>query len=140
MDEQGNRQVVEQAFEDWVNGRGGPYDLLADDVQWTITGNSVAAGTYGSREEFMTQVIAPFNSRLSAPLVPTVHAIYADGPTVVAHFDATATVRDGSRYRNSYAWILSLNDVGEITSATAFFDSIAFDALWARIGPDYAAS
>ena len=41
------------------------FDLLAPDAQWTIVGNSVAAGTYHSREEFLASVIQPFNARLS---------------------------------------------------------------------------
>jgi hypothetical protein len=45
--------------------REGPYDLLADDATWTITGNSLASKTYGSREAFMSEVIRPFNARMS---------------------------------------------------------------------------
>ena len=40
-----NRVLIERAFDAWRNGTGGPYDLLADNASWTITGNSAAAKT-----------------------------------------------------------------------------------------------
>jgi ketosteroid isomerase-like protein len=91
-----NKQVIQQAFDAWAAGEGGVFDLLAPEAQWTIVGNSVVAGTYHSREEFLSKVIRPFNARMATPLVPNVHALYADGDTVIAYFDASATVRDGS--------------------------------------------
>jgi ketosteroid isomerase-like protein len=134
MDEAANKEIIRRAFEDWAAGRGGVFDLLADDAIWIIVGNSVAAGTYNGRAEFLDRVIHPFNARLSSPLVPRVRAIYADGDTVIAYFDASATARDGRPYENTYTWYLRLQD-GEITRATAFFDSIEFNEFWARVAP-----
>ena len=58
----------------------------------------------------------------------------AEGDTVVAHFDAQGTARDGKPYVNSYAWILTLKD-GRIVRAHAFFDAHAFDDFWTRVRP-----
>ncbi|RDJ20325.1 nuclear transport factor 2 family protein [Bosea caraganae] len=129
-----NKALIAQSFEAWRNGTGGPYGLLADDVSWTITGNSLAARTYLSREAFLGEVIRPFNARMSTPLSPTVRQLYADGDTVVALFDASGTARDGKPYANTYAWFLEVRD-GRITRAHAFFDSIAFDEFWRRVMP-----
>jgi ketosteroid isomerase-like protein len=100
-----NKQLIAEAFDSWAAGTGGPFTLLADDARWTITGNSVAAGTYTSR-----------------------------GDTVVALFDASATVRDGQPYRNTYAWFMTLRG-GVIVDVVAFFDGIEFDDLWSRVQP-----
>lgn len=129
-----NRALIQQSFEHWRNGTGGPYDLLAEDAQWTITGNSLAARTYPSREAFMSEVIRPFNARMSSRLIPTVPRLYVEGDTVIASFDAEGTARDGEPYRNTYAWFLEMRG-GKIVRAHAFFDSIAFDALWQRVTP-----
>jgi ketosteroid isomerase-like protein len=102
MCEESNRQLVADAFDAWAAGTGGVFDLLAEDADWTIVGNSVASGTYPTRQAFLDTVITPFNARMSSPLVPSVRALYADGDTVVALFDASATVRDGSRYDNTH--------------------------------------
>jgi len=129
-----NRALIQQSFEHWRNGTGSPYDLLAEDAQWTITGNSLAARTYPNREAFMSMVIRPFNARMSTRLIPTVPRLYVEGTTVIAFFDAEGTARDGEPYRNTYAWFLEMRG-GKIVRAHAFFDSIAFDALWKRVAP-----
>jgi ketosteroid isomerase-like protein len=129
-----NRATVAKAMDAWAAGTGGPYNLLAEDAVWTISGNSLASKTYPSKEAFMSEVIRPFNARMSTRLVPSVHALYADGDTVVAHFDARGTARDGKPYINSYAWILTLKD-GRIVRAFAFFDAKAFDDFWTRVPP-----
>lgn len=129
-----NRAAVARGLQAWADGTGSPYDLLADDARWTITGNSKAAKTYPSKAAFMGEVIRPFNARMRERLVPTVHRLYAEGDTVIAHFDASGVARDDKPYANSYVWILRLKG-GHIVEATAFFDAIAFDDLWTRVRP-----
>ena len=130
-----NRALIARSFDAWRDGTGGPYDLLADDAVWTITGNSLAAKTYPSREAFMGEVIRPFNARMKTRLLPTMRHLYAEGNTVIAFFDAKGETRDGQTYANTYAWFLEMKD-GRIVRAHAFFDSIAFDAFWRRVKPE----
>jgi hypothetical protein len=60
-----NKALIEAKFEAWASGTGSPYELLADDATWTITGKSLASKTHGSREAFLSEVIRPFNARMS---------------------------------------------------------------------------
>ena len=130
-----NTATIREALKAWGEGRpGGPYDLLADDAVWTITGGSDASRTYRGKADFIDNVIKPFGARMSKGLVPTVKGLYADGDTVVAHFDAEGLAKDGRPYRNTYAWFLTLKD-GRIVRATAFYDAIAFNDLWRRVAP-----
>ncbi|WP_243450924.1 nuclear transport factor 2 family protein [Sphingosinicella sp. CPCC 101087] len=133
-EEERNRMVVAQGFEAWRTGTGSPYDLLAPDASWTITGNSLAARTYPTREAFIREIIRPFNARMKSRLVPSVRKLYAEGDTVIAFFDAVGMARDDRPYANTYAWILEM-ERGQIVRAYAFFDSIAFDDLWRRVQP-----
>lgn len=135
MAQEDNKAIVQRAFDAWASGTGSPYDLLADDAVWTIAGNSLASKTYPSREAFLSEVIRPFVARMSVGLKPKIHAIYADGPTVIVHFDAAGTAKDGKPYTNTYAWFLDL-DGGRIVKATAFYDAIAFNDLWTRVQPE----
>lgn len=129
-----NRALVAQGFEAWRTGTGSPYDLLAPEASWTITGNSVASKTYPTKEAFMAGVIRPFNARMKSRLIPTVRKLYAEGDTVIAFFDASGTARDDRPYVNTYAWFLEMK-AGKIVRANAFFDSIAFDDFWRRVQP-----
>jgi ketosteroid isomerase-like protein len=132
--EQTNKATIEAAFADWAAGTGGPFALLAPEATWTIVGNSPVSRTYASRKEFIDVVIDPFNARMATPLVPTVRALYADGDTVIAFFDGTATAKDGKPYNNTYTWYMRIHD-GAIVEVTAFFDTIEFTDLWNRIAP-----
>jgi ketosteroid isomerase-like protein len=94
----------------------------------------VAARRYNSKKDFLSNVIRPFNSRMSTPLRPSVRDLFADGDRVVVVFDAEGAARDGIPYRNTYAWLMELR--GErIVEVTAFFDSLAFNDLWQRVTP-----
>jgi uncharacterized protein len=130
--EEANKALIQESFDQWAAGTGGVFGLLADDATWTIVGNSPMSRTYNSRDQFLDEVIKPFNARLRTPLVPVVHGLYADGNTVIAYFDASATAKDGKPYANTYTWYLDMSD-GRVTRAVAFFDTIEFTDFWTRL-------
>lgn len=129
-----NRERIQTAFERWRAGAGGPFELLADDAQWTIAGSSPLSRTYRGRTDFLDSVIAPFNARMASPLVPTVRELHADGRTVVVLFDGASMPLDGIPYRNTYAWFMEMHE-GRIVRVTAFFDTRLFDEMWMRVPP-----
>lgn len=129
-----NKAIVQASFDAWRTGAGSPFELLADNATWTITGRSAASKTYASKEAFLAEVIRPFNARMSKGLVPTIRSIYADGRTVIVFFDASGTARDGKSYVNTYAWFMDFEG-GKIVKASAFYDSIEFNDLWSRVTP-----
>lgn len=128
-----NKNLVRASFDRWKNGVGSPFELLSPDAEWTIVGSSPLSKTY-RRQEFLDQVIGPFNARMEKPLVPSVRGIYADGDTVISLFDAAATAKDGKPYRNTYTWYFQMKE-GKVASAIAFFDTREFDELWKRVSP-----
>jgi ketosteroid isomerase-like protein len=134
-DEANNKAIVQRSFDAWAAGTGSPYDLLAEDATWTIAGNSLASKTYPSRAAFIGEVIQPFVARMSVGLKPVIREIHTDGSTVIVHFDAAGTAKDGKPYINTYAWFLDLSG-GKIVKATAFYDSVAFNDLWTRVQPE----
>jgi uncharacterized protein len=134
-----NKQRVRNMLEAWKSGRGTALmELLSDEIEWTIVGCSVAAGTTKGKRELHEKVLDPFGARFaksSERFRPVaIQGIYGDGDTVVAHFDGYGIANDGKPYRNSYAWFLTF-ERGFVIRATAFFDSIAFNELWQRVGP-----
>jgi hypothetical protein len=87
ISQQQNKKLIQEGFDRWTNGQGSFFDLLSDDVEWTITGTSPTSKTYTSRKQFLDEVIAPLSTRLSKQITPKVRALYADGDTVVALWD-----------------------------------------------------
>jgi ketosteroid isomerase-like protein len=133
--EESNKALVRASFDRWRSATGGPFELLAPDAEWTIVGSSPLSKTYRSKQEFLEEVINPFNVRMSTPLVPTIRGIYADGDTVIILFDASATVKDGTPYHNTYTWYFDVKDA-KVAKAIAFVDTREFDEFWNRVSPD----
>jgi uncharacterized protein len=69
---------------------------------------------------------------IATPLVPAARGIYADGDMVIIFFDATATTDDGQSDHSTYTWYSRMKDK-KMVSATAFFDTRAFDDFWNRV-------
>ncbi|MHC0067514.1 nuclear transport factor 2 family protein [Nostoc sp. UIC 10890] len=134
MIEQRNKATVQQSFDQWRNGTGSAFDLLAPDVTWTITGTGATAGTYRSRQALLDQVVSPTSARLSTPIIPTVRGIWADGDMVIVLWDGEATARDGRSYRNTYTWYFRMKD-DQVIEAIAFLDMSKFTELWTRVSP-----
>ena len=133
-EQESNKAIVQASFDRWRDGTGGPFELLAPEAEWTIVGSSPLSRTYNSRQDFLDEVIHPFNARMMKPLVPTVRGIFADGDMVIILFDAAATATDGVPYRNTYTWYFQMKD-GKVVRAIAFFDTRDFDDFWKRVSP-----
>lgn len=129
-----NKAAVDSMLRRWMGGDYGALQpMLADDIEWTIAGHSLVAGTTRSRDELNRNVLGPFGARFAQSQdrfrPRAIHAVYADGDTVVAHFSAAGTTNAGKPYANRYVWMLTMRD-GKAVRVTAFFDSIAFDEFW----------
>ncbi|WP_417329924.1 nuclear transport factor 2 family protein [Halomonas cupida] len=124
-----NEAIVRQAFDNWAAGSSNVFgELLAQDMNWTIHGSGPVAGTYGSRDSFVEDASLPLVNRLSSPIVPEVHTIWAQGDTVVVRFDGSATTTSGAPYENQFVWIFRMED-GLVTEAEAFLDLIAYQEV-----------
>jgi len=104
---------------------------------WRIEGHSVASKVYANKQEFVDEVLSPFGARFTSedPFRPIkIRSIYADGDTVIVLWDGRGLAVDGQAHENGYAWFVQLRD-GLVIDGTAFYDSISFNALWARVSP-----
>jgi uncharacterized protein len=132
-----NREIIRQAFNAWSQGTGAITAIFAPDMVWRIEGHSAASKEYGSKQQFIDEVLAPFGARFAEgePFRPvTIRGVFSDDDTVVVIWDGRGIANDGQPYQNSYAWIMKL-DNGKVVDGTAFFDSISFNDLWARVQP-----
>ena len=108
LSESENSALVAAAFDAWAKGDGNIYDILADDVVWTITGSSLVAGTYTSRQQFLDEAIQPIFVRLSEPIRPTIRRIITEGNTIVVLWEDHAVAKDGQAYDNRHCWVMRI--------------------------------
>lgn len=130
--EAANRKTVATAFEAWANGTGNVFDILSDDMVWTVTGVGGVAGAYEGKQRFMTELVEPFAARIEHPLKPIVRGLWADGEVVLVYFDGQALGIDRKPYVNTYLWIFRMLD-GEAVEVTAFLDNTAYTDFLRRI-------
>jgi uncharacterized protein len=134
-DQAANRAMIESAFARWAKGEADIFSLLADDATWHITGQDPAvATTYRSRQALLDATSQPLRARLAGPLTPVVRRIWTDGDDVIVHWDGSAPMADGSTYRNTYLWIMTVKGDG-VVAVTAFLDNAAFSAALAKPVP-----
>jgi ketosteroid isomerase-like protein len=130
-----NRRAIREAFEAWHAGTAPITDVFAPDMVWRIEGHSAASGDYGSRQEFVDEVLAPFGARFAGgePFRPVrIRSVHADGDAVIVVWDGRGVANDGRPYENSYAWVMRMRDA-KVVDGTAFYDSISFNDLWSRV-------
>ncbi|MBW4688011.1 MAG: nuclear transport factor 2 family protein [Komarekiella atlantica HA4396-MV6] len=127
-----NKKLIQQTFEQWAKGNGNFFDLLTDNVQWTIAGSSPLSKTYIGKQQFINQTVTPLTSRLATPIVPKIREVYADGDVVIALWNGIATAKDGKPYRNTYCWVMTLKN-GRITHVVAFLDLMEYMNVLKRI-------
>ncbi|MEJ1241864.1 nuclear transport factor 2 family protein [Chryseolinea sp. T2] len=129
-----NRNLIQKGFEKWSAGTADFFELLSDDVNWTITGNSPISKTYTSKRQFLEEAIEPLNKRLAKTIKPTVTGLYAEGNMVIALWIGKAMAKDGTPYNNTYSWYMKIKK-SKITEVTAFFDTVSLSLLWERVRP-----
>ncbi|MEA5403190.1 nuclear transport factor 2 family protein [Arcicella sp. DC2W] len=132
LQQDSNRQLIKEGFEKWANGSGSFFDLLAEDVHWTISGSSYLSKTYTSKKQLIDEVLNPLNDRLSQKIIPTIREIFVDNNTVIAIWDGKATALDGKPYNVSYAWFMEIQH-GKIVKVTAFLDTLDLEEIFKRV-------
>ena len=125
---QRNRLLVEEAFDRWSKAQGSILDLLDDDGVVVIPGTSPHCGTF-TKQEFATDVAAPFISRFSKPPVPRPARIMTDGEDVIVVADAQGVTLGQTFYRNDYVFVFRFRD-NRVVQITEFLDMAAFNVVW----------
>jgi uncharacterized protein len=134
-----NRQIVTDAFEAWAAGTAHVSRIFAPAMTWEIVGTSAAAGRYADAQAFDDRVLRPFGQRFDPddPFRPVaIRGVFEDveSRTVIVMWDGAGTTITGTRYTNTYAWFMRMED-GKVVDGVAFFDSVSFDRLWNDVAP-----
>ena len=101
-------------------------DYISVDVQWTITGSSVLAGTYTNRLDFIERAISRLKDSLKGSIKWQVQAIFIDGNTAIVEMRSDAVAVKGHAYNNQYAWIMKFKQ-GMIIEARVYYDDKLVD-------------
>ena len=125
-----NKKLIEDTFAAWGRGDGSAFfNILDDNVRWTVIGSSPVSRTYTSKQGFLEGAAKPLNAKLAGPIQPTVRNIIAEGDQVVLQWEGKATSKSGKPYHNSYCWVMRIAD-GKVTEGMAYIDTELVSELW----------
>jgi hypothetical protein len=125
-----NKKLIQDAFAGWARGDTGAFfNLLADDVRWTVIGSTPVSRTYASRDAFVEGAAKPLTAKLAGPIVPTVRDIIADGDKVVLQWDGRSSGKNGTIYHQTYCWVMRMEG-GKVREGTAYLDTELITQIW----------
>ena len=106
MDAGQRKTAVTNAFKALGEGNPTPLlDLLDDNVQWTIIGNTKFSGLFTSKADALERLLGPLGSLLDGHLHITVENILADGDFVAVQGHGASKTAAGGTYNNTYCWV-----------------------------------
>lgn len=117
-----SKQLVATYFDKWKNEGLSFFDLLDENVSWTVAGNSPVSKTYQGKTSFKESAVQPILKQLSTPLQPELISLTNDKKYIWLHFKANATTINGTLYENTYVWKIVVKNE-KIISVIAFLDT-----------------
>lgn len=104
-DGQANKELLLRIFAELSSGQGKLLmETLADDIRWTVTGNTEFSGTFTGKQQ-VRKLASDVGERLAGPIVFTPVLCLADGDRVVLQVDGKAFTRSGKPYDNRYCMV-----------------------------------
>lgn len=118
-----DKRLVREAFRPWEQGDSGPFfDLVADDVHWTVIGSTPASGVYESKQALINTAFGPLLGRLNGPLMTRFVDLATDGDKVFLRFESSGVAKTGLRYEQVYCFAMVMREQ-RIVEIVAYLDT-----------------
>ncbi|MGH7934139.1 MAG: nuclear transport factor 2 family protein [Candidatus Binataceae bacterium] len=125
-----NKKLIRDTFSKWVDGDGGAFfNLLADDVKWTVIGTTAVSRTYASKKEFVDGAVKPLGEKINGAIKPALRDIIAEGDNVVLQWEGRAAGKNGAAYEQTYCWVMRIEN-GKVQEGTAYLNTEMITKLW----------
>ena len=129
MSAEQNRKIVEDAVAKWQSGNPEAfYQILDENVNWTVIGTTEVSGTYTSRQDFINDAVRKIGKRIDGQVTPEIVDIITEGDRLVFRWDGSGKMADGTPYHNRYSWAMTFKD-GKVVEGTAYLDTALVDRL-----------
>ena len=118
-----NKRLVREAFRPWEGGDSGPFfDLIADDVHWTVIGTTPVSGVYHSKQDLIDHAFGPLLARLDGKLTTTFVDLAGEGDKLFLRFESSGISKSGIRYDQTYCWAMVMQE-RRIVEIVAYLDT-----------------
>lgn len=118
-----NKKLMQVAFDALAEGDPEPFvGLLADDVNWTITGSTTVSRTYEGKASVMEDLLGPVFAQFETQYRSTASRMTAEDDIVVVEALGDVMLKSGNRYDNTYCYVFRFDD-GSIVEITEYMDT-----------------
>lgn len=118
-----NKLLMQRLFTEWAKGDPRPFlGAMADDVRWTITGNTAWSGTYDGKVAVLGELLTPLSEQLRGRSIILAQRFIAEDDLVVVEAQGRNSTKDGMRYHNAYCFVCRLRD-GQLVELTEYADT-----------------
>ncbi|MDD4378116.1 nuclear transport factor 2 family protein [Methanobacterium aggregans] len=118
-----NIKKVENLFKNLETGNNDDFfKHVSDDVSWTVMGTHPLAGTYHSKEEFVSHTFGRLNRILKKGVILKVNNVLLQDETAVVEMESISTALNGKPFNNTYCWVVYFQDE-VIVEVRAYVDS-----------------
>lgn len=123
MTTQENKRLMQQVFEELARGNSPALiEVLADDVEWHVTGTTKFSKTYRGKAALMNELLGPLFSQVADKFLMTPDRFIADENYVVVECRGQVTTTTGLPYNNKYCFVFRLED-RKIKEVTEYMDT-----------------
>lgn len=118
-----NKRLVREAFRPWEGGDSAPFfELIAEDVHWTVIGSTPVSGVYESKKALVEAAFGPLLERLDGNLSTRFVDLAAEGDKVFLRFESSGVTKTGLPYHQVYCFAMVMR-AGEIVEIVAYLDT-----------------
>lgn len=106
--------------------------VMADDIRWTIIGNTKFSGTFNGKKELLDRLIYPLFSQMESMGTGVTNNVVAEGDYVVIQTRGSGRrTKTGKDYNNTYCIVYRLAD-GKVKEVTEYCDTELITAAFGR--------
>ena len=128
-----NKRLLQDVFAELARGNGRPFvDSMADDVRWTVTGQTKWSKTYEGKQAVITELLGTLRTKIADRQKTIAHRFIAEDDCVVVEARGENMTKSGVPYNNRYCFVFRLAD-GKVRELTEYMDT---ELVTAALGPD----
>jgi uncharacterized protein len=106
--------------------------LMADDVRWTLIGNTKFSGTFNGKKELLDKLIHPITAQMESMGTGTTDNVIAEGDYVVVQTRGQGRkTKSGNSYNNTYCIVYRIAD-GKVKEVTEYCDTELITAAFGK--------
>ena len=125
-----NKELIRKMGE--AKGLDAMLGMMADDIRWTLIGNTRFSGTFNGKKELLDKLIHPLVGQMESMGTGTTDNVIAEGDYVVVQTRGQGRkTKTGNSYNNTYCIVYKIAD-DKVKEVTEYCDTELITAAFGK--------